>query len=86
VLGANDGLISTSSSVVGVAAAAVSSRGGVAHASAGLSPGAVGRRRIRVGQLAGRHRELDYERERRELETTRPSNTRNSPASTARAG
>ena len=55
VLGANDGIVSTASLIVGVAAAE-SSRGSILIAGmAGLVSGAHvdGRRRIRLGELSG---------------------------------
>ncbi len=58
VLGANDGIVSTASLIVGVAAAAASQNDILIAGVAGLVAGASvdGGRRIRVGQFAVRYR------------------------------
>ena len=87
VLGANDGIVSTASLIVGVAAAE-SSRGSVLVAGiAGLVAGAMS---MAAGEYVSVSSQSDTEnadlnRERGELETNHNMNTPNSPPSMCRA-
>jgi VIT1/CCC1 family predicted Fe2+/Mn2+ transporter len=70
VLGANDGIVSTASLLVGVAAAGPGKESVLVAGVAGLVAGAMSMAagRVRVGAFPGRYEQADLARERDELE------------------
>ena len=88
VLGANDGILSTSSLVLGVAAAHANHGGVVIAGVAGLVAGAMS---MAAGEYVSVHSQADTEKadldlERRELKLTTKASTRSLRPSTSLAG